>query len=440
MNRVNLSDTFGGRRFGAKQCRQLAMSLAICGITMQIPLPSAGVAQQQAPQRKSSSAALVDKAKELVRSGDPQGALNLLQQADPGGSDAADVHTMKGICLAVLARPVESAAEFDQAIALRPDYAPTYLSSGLAFASFDNLDLALARLSTALRLDPGLPGLRYNYALVLSRAGKYAESEENVDKELAGKSPRAQAPLELWRLKARDAYYQKKWPDTIDAYGRVLKLQPDWAEAYAAIGEGLFFLNRGQESITALTKAVALEPENGRVHELLGRLYQDAGKQDEAVAELEAADRLRPGDRETIYRLFRIYNGKGDEVNAARLDKELEDLLASNRAESDSEAKATVLNNAGVELEKKGDLTSALDHYDQAAKTDVTNIVFQRNAALLLCRMGRTQEAIRRLRDILSLDADDAETLQILAVANELAAGNPPTKEQALPQAQASQR
>jgi tetratricopeptide (TPR) repeat protein len=440
MNSVNLSDTFGGRRFGPRQCRQLAILLAICGITIQIPLFPKGVAQQHGAQRKSSSATLLDKAKELVRSGDPQGALTLLQQADLGGSDAAAVHTMKGICLAVLARPVESAAEFDQAIALRPDYAPTYLSSGLAFASFDNLDLALARLSTALRLDPGLPGLRYNYALVLSRAGKYAESEENVDKELAGKGPRGEAPLELWRLKARDAYYQKKWPDTIDAYGRVLKLQPDWAEAYAAIGEGLFFLNRGQESITALAKAVALDPENGYAHELLGKLYQDAGKQDEAVVELEAAHRLRPGDRETIYRLFRIYNGKGDTENADRLKNELKALVASNYAESDSEAKAMVLNNTGIELEKKGDLAGALDHYDQAAKTDVTNIIFQRNAALLLCRMGRTQEAIRRLRDILSLDADDAQTLQILAVANELAAGNLPTKKQALPQAQASQR
>src|SRR5712692_8412580 len=93
--------------------------------------------------------------------------------------------------------------------------------------------------------------------------------------------------------------------------------------------------------------------------------------------------------------------------------------------------------NTGNELEKKGDLTGALDHYDQAAKTDVTNVVFQRNAALLLCKMGRPQKAIRRLRDILSLDSDDAETLQILAVANELAAGDLANK-RTLPAAEAS--
>jgi tetratricopeptide (TPR) repeat protein len=412
--------------------------LALCAVTGQVSWPSHAPAQQTPALKQTRSAsAVLGEAKKLLQGGDPQGALSLLQQSDLRGATSSDIHAMKGICFAMLARPIESASEFDQAIALRPSYAPTYMSAGLAFASFDNLDRALERLSTALRLDPNLPGLRYNYALVLARAGKYAESEKETDIELSSKGQRAESSLELWRLKARDAYYQKKWQDTIDAYGKVLELQPDWAEAYGAIGEGLFSLNRSQESLAALERAVTLDPENGYAHELLGKLYQDAGRQDEAIAEFEAAHRLRPGDREAIYRLYRIYNSKGDTKNGARLQKELEDLLASNRAESDSEAKATVLNNTGVELEKKGDLAGALEHYDQAAKTDVTNVVFARNAALLLCKMGRAQEAIRRLRDILSLDSDDAETLQILAVANELASGDLAQKK-TLPEAQAS--
>jgi hypothetical protein len=51
--------------------------------------------------------------------------------------------------------------------------------------------------------------------------------------------------------------------------------------------------------------------------------------------------------------------------------------------------------------------------------------------------MGRPQEAIRRLDDILSVDADDARALQILAVAKELAAGDL-AKKDALPAAQRS--
>jgi predicted Zn-dependent protease len=72
-----------------------------------------------------------------------------------------------------------------------------------------------------------------------------------------------------------------------------------------------------------------------------------------------------------------------------------------------------------VELEKQGDLVGALKQFDEAAGDDATNLIFQRNAALILCKLGRTDEAIRRLRDILDLDPDDAQTLQILAVAKE---------------------
>ncbi len=421
---------------------RITVLLAVAGVAIQILTPAIGPAQQQpgmppASRASPSTSALLDQAKKLAQDGDPQSALSLLQQADLHGSNASDIHAMRGICLALLAKPIESAAEFDQTIALRPNYAPNYFSSGLAFASFDNLDRALDRLSFALKLDPSLPGLRYNYALVLARAGKYADSEKEVNLELESKGPKTESSLDLWRLKARDAYYQKKWQDTIDAYRKTLELEPDWPEAYGAIGEALFSLNRSQESATTLEKAVTLDPDNGVAHALLGKLYQDAGKQDKAITEFEAAHRLRPNDREVVYRLYRIYSLKEDSANGSRLQKELEDLLASNRAEGDSEAKATVLNNTGVELEKKGDLAGALDHYDQAAKTDVTNLIFQRNAALLLCKVGRTEEAIRRLRDILSIDADDAVTLQILAVANELAAGDLARK-RTLPAAQAS--
>jgi tetratricopeptide (TPR) repeat protein len=361
----------------------------------------------------------LDQAKQRVQQGDPQGALTLLDQAPADGPQAADVHTLKGICFTLLAKPIESASEFEKAIALRPNYAPTYLSAGLSYASFDNLDRALDRLGIAVKLNPALPGARQNYALVLARAGRYEESEKQVDLELA-----RHPSLDLWRLKARDAYYQAKWQDALDAYQKALALDAQWTEGYAGMGEALFSLNRPQDSLPVLRKAAELDPQNERPHALLGRIYEEAGQHDEAIAELETAHRLMPSDRETTYRLFRLYSARHDTVNAERLQADLKTLLAGNHAEAESEAKAVEFNNAGLELEKKGDLTGALEQYDKAAKADVMNIVFQRNAALILCKSGKPEEAIRRLRDILELDADDAETLQILSVAKELAAGN----------------
>jgi tetratricopeptide (TPR) repeat protein len=314
---------------------------------------------------------------------------------------------------------VDSAAEFDAAIALRPGYAPTYFSAGLAYASFNNLDGALDRLADALKLDPNLPGVRYNYALVLARAGRFAESDQQAELEIESAHPKSESLLDLWRLRARDAYYQKKWPETLKAYQKTLEFDHDWPEAYGAMGEALFSLNRTGESLPVLQKSEALDPDNGTTHALLGKLYQDAGKPEMAIAELEMAQRLRPNDQDSLYRLYRLYSRKGDTADATKTQKLLKDLIASRYNESIGEAKATALNSAGLKLEKQGDLAGALNQFDQAAAADATNLIFKRNAALILCRLGRTEEAIRRLRDILDLDPDDAQTLQILSVAKE---------------------
>ncbi len=411
------------RRVCSTACR-FTVRLAFFGLVQFFSYSIGSAQQAPTAQRAPNVSGIVDQARTLIQDGNPQGALALLQKVAPHGPNAGDIHTLKGISFAMLAKPIESSAEFDQAIALLPDFAPVYLSAGLAAANFGNMSRASEMLSKALRLDPKLPGLRYNYALVLARARQYAESEKQVDMELAGKNPGPQSSIDLWKLKARDAYYQKKWQDTIDSYNKVLEFQPDWAESYAAVGEALFFLNRSQESEVALRKALALDPNDGASHEILAKLYQDNGNDDAAIAEFEAAIRLRPNDKEAIYRLFRIYSKRGDTANTERLQKLLKEALASNLAESMNQAKSAALNDKAIDLEKGGDLAGALDAYDQAAQADMNNIIFQRNAALLLCKMGRTQEAIRRLRDILALDSDDPETLQILAVANELASGN----------------
>jgi tetratricopeptide (TPR) repeat protein len=367
----------------------------------------------------SANAALLNRAKKLVQDGDPQGAISLLETADLHGPHAADVHALKGVCLALLGRPVESANEFDTAIALRPNDAPTYFSAGLASASFDNLDRALNLLAAALKLEPNLPAARYNEALVLARAGRFAESDQQVQLELRNPHRTGESTLDLWRLMARDAYYQKRWPEALEAYRKALELDPNWPEAYGAMGEALFSLNRSAESLPMLEKSEALDPGNATTHALLGKIYQDAGKTQRAIAELEWARRLRPDDQDAIFRLHRLYSQSGDTASASRTLKLLKDLIAARYNESIGETKASPLNNAGLELEKQGNLTGALDDFDRAAKEDATNLIFQRNAALILCKLGRMEEAIRRLRDILELDPDDAQTLQILSVAKE---------------------
>ena len=222
---------------------------------------------------------------------------------------------------------------------------------------------------------------------------------------------------------------QKKWPATLDAYRNVLKLDSDYPEAYAAIGEALYELQRPQEAIVALERAIKLDPEVAGSRVILGKIFQQTGQEDRAVEALEAADRIRPGDQEVVFRLFRIYHARQDAENSARMKQKLDDLVTSDNQRASSGAEASRLNTAAIELEKNGNQTQALEMYEKASAVDGTNIVFQRNAALLLCKMGRTEEAIERLHQILSVEPDDAQTAQILAIAQEISAGKSEKRE-----------
>jgi len=65
---------------------------------------------------------------------------------------------------------------------------------------------------------------------------------------------------------------------------------------------------------------------------------------------------------------------------------------------------ASVLNSEGIQLEKSGDIRAALAKYRAALDLDPTGFGFRLNYALALCRLGRWQDGIVELREVLRLD------------------------------------
>ena len=196
------------RPLWARNFRLVLMTLVLCGIRSGISWSLAGLAQQtRTAQRQPGSSAVLNQAKKLIQNGDPQGALALLQRADLSASDAADIHTMKGICFAVLGKPVESAAEFDQAIhftklpymrfILAYDPAPVLGEVRvpvLALSGSKDLvvppDLNLPALRKALTRDPDVtvvefPGLNHFFQHAKTGSPReFAEIEETLAPEV----------------------------------------------------------------------------------------------------------------------------------------------------------------------------------------------------------------------------------------------------------------
>jgi tetratricopeptide (TPR) repeat protein len=80
------------------------------------------------------------------------------------------------------------------------------------------------------------------------------------------------------------------------------------------------------------------------------------------------------------------------------------------------------LNNDGVELEKSGKLSAALEKYRSALELDPLHGGYRRNLALGLCRLGQWEQGIAELREVLRQNPNDEETTRALYIALEQAA------------------
>ena len=138
-----------------------------------------------------------------------------------------------------------------------------------------------------------------------------------------------------------------------------------------------------------------------------------------AVPHLRAALKLQPNDRATMTHLCQALFRAGKKAQAqACTDEASAKARAEARADS-QELKAGSLNNEGVELEKEGKLSVALQKYRQAVELDPYRNTFRRNLALVLCRLGQWKEGILELRKVLKQDPGDTEATKALDIALE---------------------
>ena len=164
---------------------------------------------------------------------------------------------------------------------------------------------------------------------------------------------------------------------------------------------------------------MVLNPEGFSAQFELGSAYLRAANASQPYDPLRQAAKLQPDDRPTWYQLCKALQkaGKADEAKACR--QELSTKISAGLATAANELTSTEANNAGVEMEKAGNLPGALQKYRVAVKLAPKVTVFRRNMALALCRLGRWDDGIAELREVLKEDPDDAQATKALFIALE---------------------
>jgi len=201
-----------------------------------------------------------------------------------------------GALLAQTGRVEEAVAQFEKAVALKPDFAAARANLGGALAKLGKLDEALAQLRKALELDAGYAPAHYNLGLVLSQRGD------------------AQGAIREWRS--------------------ALDLDPKYAEAHASLADALYAQGRTAEALAHWRDCIELQPNDAPA--LLRAAWVLATSPDaalrngaEALAFAVRAVELSGGkDARTLDALAAAYAEKGRFADAALTARRAQALAA----------------------------------------------------------------------------------------------------------------
>ncbi len=316
-----------------------------------------------------------------------EAAINILGRSLAVAHNQPMVLLIRGISFGMLKRPIEALADFDRAIALKPDYVEAYSNRGIVLYDLGRYDEALASYDQALELAPAhyqtysnrgnvLKALTrfedaitsYNNALTLNR--NYYQAYNNKGSALNELS-RFDEALASYKQAINinpgfaEAYYNrgitlhriKAFDAALASYDQAIAINPAYAEAYGNRGITLKELKRFDEALASLDRAIALKPDFAEAYSNRGITLKELKRFDEALASLDRAIALKPDFAEA-------YSNRG--ITLKELKRFDEALASLDRAIALKPDFAEAYNN-------RGHIYQNLHHYNEACASFKTS-------------------------------------------------------------------
>jgi tetratricopeptide (TPR) repeat protein len=358
----------------------------------------------------------LEKAESLLSKGATAEAVVVLRQIVADDPRNVDAHLLLGTVLALSGDRGESIKQMAVAVQLRPESAGGHNQYGMVLSRFIELKTARQEFEKALELDPALAEAHVNLSLILAQAGELISAGDHLDQAIKLQGEMRTAAYTHY-LRAKIWLAQKEMAKSESELQIAVKLRPDYAEAWSDLGGVRRLEGDAKGARQALEEAVALNSHDSTAQYRLGQLYLQEGESGKALDHLKIALLGDPSDVATLYSLDRALRKAGKLEEAKPIEKQLADLRAKSDRASTVALAASRLNDEGIAMERSGDVRAALAKYRAALDLDPTGTGFQLNYGLALCRLGRWDDGIAELREVLRLDPDNQEAAKALYIA-----------------------
>jgi len=202
----------------------------------------------------------------------------------------SEVHAQLGVLLARQGQVDEAIQRFDTALRIDPGSVAAINGRGLAMARAGHYDAAIREYQRALKLDPMSGETHLNIGMALSAQGKHEDAKRHFRKALERRLLKADAMVTLGKMCFSQGWINEAITNFTDA----LRLEPTHAQAHFYLGGVLASVGRRAEAQEHYAEAVRLDPELAEAHLGLGIELGRQGQDLKAIEHFAEAVRLRP--------------------------------------------------------------------------------------------------------------------------------------------------
>lgn len=199
---------------------------------------------------------------------------------------------------------------------------------GMAYAADGRVDEAIAHLTIAAAMQPGLADVRNDLGRMYAKRGDVTAAIEQFTAAVRSSPNYADARHNL----GVSLLDQGRLDEAIAQLAEAARLNPKMAEAYDSWGRALLEKGQDADARVKLEQALRLDPRLADAHQNLGRLLATQGRVADAVPHFRAAIRDQPGFAEAHYNLGLALAALGERgqaiaafTEAMRLDPALAD-------------------------------------------------------------------------------------------------------------------
>jgi tetratricopeptide (TPR) repeat protein len=289
------------------------------------------------------------------------------------------------------------AAEFREAIRLRPDYAEAHSNLGLVLIQGGDDPGGIAALREAVRISPDYAEAHANLGAALTPTDA-DEAIRELEKAvaLAPNAIKAQFNLAVAYGSSPTAGVAKE----IEQLRKLIAQAPTFAPAHLALGKALLQDGKIPEAVQAMQEAARLEPSNGEARYQLGLALARAGRKDEATAELQKGRDLVSADDRSKNAALDIAEGRAA-LDKGDLEHATDKFRHAIQLRPESSEAQTLL---GTVLQKRGDTDGASAAYRKALQLNPADVVARTGLDALTNASGvddpkRVEEFERYIRE-----------------------------------------